>query len=427
MRVAYLINTYPKPSQSFIRREIQALERQGVDIRRFALRDDRAVLVEPGDIAEHGRTEYVLARGPARLAATLLGEIARAPGRGLGAARLALRLGRLGDRRYARHLVYLAEAAFLARRCRAEGAAHVHAHFGTNSATVAMLAARLGGLTYSFTAHGPEEFDRPDTLALGPKIAASAFTVAVSSFGAAQARRWVPAGAWDKVVVVHCGIEPARFAAPAPPTASPRGGPIRLVSIGRLVEQKGQILLIEALAEAARSVDLHLTLVGDGELRGAIEAAIAARGLGARVTITGWVDEARVRAELAAAQALVMPSFAEGLPMVVMEAMAMARPVISTYVAGIPELVRPGETGWLVPAGDAAALARALVELARTPAAALAAMGAAGRERVLARHDVDREAARLAGHFAAALARPGTAPRGAPARAGAPPALGARP
>jgi glycosyltransferase involved in cell wall biosynthesis len=403
MRVAYLINTYPKPSQSFIRREIQALERRGVEVRRFALRDDRAALVEPGDIAEHGLTEYVLGRGGARLLGTLVGEILRAPARGIAAVGLALRLGRLGDRRYARHLIYLAEAAYLARRCRAEGVAHVHAHFGTNSATVAMLAARLGGLTYSFTAHGPEEFDRPDTLALGPKIAASAFTVAVSSFGAAQLRRWVPAAAWEKVRIVHCGIEPMRFATPRPLPE----GPTRIVSIGRLVEQKGQILLIEALAEATRAADIHLTLVGDGELRGVIEAAIAARGLGARVTITGWVDEARVRAELAAAHALVMPSFAEGLPMVVMEAMAAARPVISTYVAGIPELVRPGETGWLVPAGDPDALAEALVALARTPRAALAAMGAAGRDRALARHDIDREAARLAAHFAAALTRSG--------------------
>ncbi|PZQ52663.1 MAG: colanic acid biosynthesis glycosyltransferase WcaL [Rhodovulum sulfidophilum] len=413
MRVAYLINTYPKPSQSFIRREIQALERQGVEIRRFALRDDRAALVDPGDIAEHGRTDYILARGPARLIATLLAEGARAPARGIAALAGALRLGRRADRAYARHLVYLAEAACLARRCRAEGIAHVHAHFGTNSATVAMLAARLGGLSFSFTAHGPEEFDRPDTLALGPKIAASAFTVAVSAFGAAQLRRWVPAAAWGGIRVVHCGVEPGLFAAPAPLPA----GPIRLVSVGRLVEQKGQILLVEALAEAARSADIHLTLVGDGELRGAIEAAVAARGLGARVAITGWVDEARVRAELAAAHALVMPSFAEGLPMVVMEAMAAARPVISTYVAGIPELVRPGETGWLVPAGDAAALADAMVALARTPRETLAAMGAAGRARVLERHDIDREAAKLAKHFAA-VARVGTASRNAPLGAG---------
>lgn len=158
-----------------------------------------------------------------------------------------------------------------------------------------------------------------------------------------------------------------------------------------------------------------MTLVGDGELRGAIEAAIAARGLGGRVTLTGWVDEARVRAQLAAAHALVMPSFAEGLPMVVMEAMASARPVISTYVAGIPELVRP-ENGWLVPAGDAEALAEALRALARTPRERLAAMGLAGRDRVLERHDIDREAAKLAGLFGAALARRNAAATPASAR-----------
>ena len=177
---------------------------------------------------------------------------------------------------------------------------------------------------------------------------------------------------------------------------------MRLVAIGRLVEQKGQLLLVEALARAVRArPELHLTLVGDGEMRGEIEAAAAAHGLGRHLTITGWVDEARVRAELAAAHALVMPSFAEGLPMVVMEAMAAGRPVIATYVAGLPELVRAGETGWLVPPGDVAGLDEAMRELAATPRARLQAMGAAGRTRALRRHDVDREAARLAGLFAA--------------------------
>lgn len=424
MRIAYLINTYPAPSQSFIRREIRALERLGVDVRRFALRDDRAALVDPGDIAEHGRTEYVLARGPVRLLAALGAETIRAPLRAARAARLALSLGTRGERRHLRHMIYLAEAAWVARRCRAEGVGHIHAHFGTNSATVALLAATLGGIGHSFTAHGPEEFDRPETLSLGTKIAAADFAVAVSAFGGSQLRRWVPAADWPRIEVVHCGIEPWHFApAPLPggsgdtpgaPTGA-SGGPTRLVSIGRLVEQKGQLLLIDALARAARDADIHLTLVGDGELRGAIEAAIAARGLGGRVTLTGWVDEARVRAELAAAHALVMPSFAEGLPMVVMEAMASARPVISTYVAGIPELVRP-ENGWLVPAGDAEALAEALRALARTPRERLAAMGLAGRDRVLERHDIDREAAKLAGLFGAALARRNAAATPAPAR-----------
>lgn len=404
MRIAYLVNTYPKPSQSFIRREIQALERRGVEIHRFALRDDRAALVDPGDIAEFERTEYVLARGPARLGLALLSTFLRAPARGLAALRLALRLGRAADRSYPRHLVYLAEAAELARRCAALGVGHVHAHFGTNSTAVAMLAATLGGIGYSFTVHGPEEFDRPEALALAEKIHRARFTVAISSYGRGQLCRWAPLADWPRLAVVHCGIEPGLFARPAPIPP----GPPRLVSIGRLVEQKGQLLLIEALAAAvADCPDLHLTLVGDGEMRSVIETAVAAQGLARNVTITGWVDEARVRAELAAARALVMPSFAEGLPMVVMEAMAAARPVISTHIAGIPELVLPGETGWLVPAGDAEALAGALREVARCPADRLAAMGASGRARVLARHDIDIEAGRLSALFSAELSRRG--------------------
>jgi glycosyltransferase involved in cell wall biosynthesis len=172
------------------------------------------------------------------------------------------------------------------------------------------------------------------------------------------------------------------------------------VCVGRLSEQKGQLLLIEAarlLAE--RGCGFELVLAGDGEMRSEIAAAIARAGLEDKVRITGWIDGAGVREEMLAARALVLPSFAEGLPVVIMEAMALHRPVISTYVAGIPELVRPGVDGWLVPAGDAAALADAMQDCLDAPAAALERMGAAAHKRVLERHDVDKAAAMLAGMF----------------------------
>jgi glycosyltransferase involved in cell wall biosynthesis len=257
-----------------------------------------------------------------------------------------------------------------------------------------MLAGVMGGPRWSFTTHGPEEFDAPLALSLGEKIGRAHRAVAVSSFGRSQLCRWVAPDQWGKIAVVHCGIEPAGFA-PAP---LPDGGP-RLVAIGRLAPQKGFALLVEAMAVAApRLPGLHLTLVGDGELRPGIEAAIARHGLHGQITLAGWQDEAGVRAAIAGASALILPSFAEGLPVVLMEAMAMGRPVIATAIAGVPELVT-AETGWLVPAGDAAALAAAIVELAATPAARLQAMGAAARARVLDRHDIDREAERLAELF----------------------------
>ncbi len=395
MKIAYVLNTYPQPSHSFIRRELHALERQGFDIARLAMRPSPVPLVDPGDVEEAGKTEYVLAAGMSALAKALLREMAQ-PKRFFKALKLAFQMGNRSDVGPLRHLIYLAEAAWVKQYCAGEGIQHVHAHFGTNSTAVAMLVHALGGPSFSFTAHGPEEFDAPHALSLGPKVDSAAFAVAISSFGRSQLSRWAHFDAWSRINVVHCGIEPARFSDPAP---VPRG-PLRLAAIGRFVEQKGQMVLIRALAQVvATQPKVHLALIGDGEMRADLEAAIDDLGLRDHVTLTGWLAEDDVRAQLAQAHALVMPSFAEGLPMVVMEAMAAARPVIATYIAGTPELVLPGETGWLVPAGDADRLAEAILTLDQTSSIVRQRMGETGRARVLARHDSDQEAAKLAALF----------------------------
>lgn len=391
MKIAYILNTYPQPSQSFIRREIRSLERQGHDVLRFAMRSAQVRLVDAQDQAEAAKTEYVLPEGAGILARATWGAVRRDLAGFAAAFKAAWHMGAVSEVGRLRHLIYLAEAAYVAQRCRAEGAIHAHAHFGTNSAAVAMLSRMLGGPKFSFTVHGPEEFDAPRGLSLGRKIHLADFTVAISAFGRSQLCRWADPSDWDRIQIVHCGIEPGKFDAPTPLPPGPR----RLVAIGRLVEQKGQLALVQAMAEVQE--DLHLTLIGDGDMRGQIEDLIRALGLGQKITLTGWVDEARVQAELGAAHALVMPSFAEGLPMVVMEAMAAARPVIATYIAGTPELVQDGQTGWLVPAGDVTALAAAMDQIGAAPLATLTKMGRSGRARVLARHDVDVEARKLAG------------------------------
>ena len=388
MKIAYVLNTSPQPSHSFIRREIAAVEAAGHAVLRLAMRRSDLPLVDPLDRAEERCTTYVLEAGAVRLLAGLGALALRRPGPALRALSRALRMGARSEVGRLRHLIYLAEAAFVARACAGADVTHVHAHFGTNATAVAHLAHLLGGPRYSFTVHGPEEFDAPRALSLPDKIEGAAFTVGVSAFGRSQLCRWVGPEHWPRLHVVHCGIEVARFATVTP---LPEGD-LRLVSIGRFAEQKGQAVLIDALARS--SARPHLTLVGDGPLRGMLETRIASLGLSDRVRFTGWLDEAGVRAEIDAAHALVMPSFAEGLPMVIMEAMAAARPVIATHIAGIPELVRP-DTGWLVPAGSAEDLGRAIDALAATPRDALARMGAAGRERALSRHDAGAEAARL--------------------------------
>ncbi|WP_375257158.1 glycosyltransferase family 4 protein [Citreimonas sp.] len=388
-RALWLMNQYPKLSHTFIAREIAAMERLGWQIDRVAIRGTPPDEDHPTLAAEAARTHRVLGQGALHLLTDLLAEAVRAPGAAWSAARAAWRMGARSERGRLVHLVYLAEAAHVARRCRATGAHHIHAHFGTNPAAVALLAARLSGLTYSFTAHGPEEFDAPRALSLDDKLSGAAFAVAISHFGTSQLRRWAPEA---RIAVVRCGLDLAGFdgAASAPPDA-----PV-LVCVGRLSEQKGHLVLMEAAARvAARVPGFRLVLVGDGPLRPSIEARITALGLGATVTLAGWADEAAVRDHVCAARALVLASFAEGLPVVIMEAFALRRPVVTTWVAGIPELV-DDTCGWRVAAGDVEGLADAMVSAVTAPRDRLLAMGRSGRARVEAMHDGEAEARKLA-------------------------------
>lgn len=390
--VAYLVNQYPHASHSFIRREIAALEARGVAVARFSIRPSGAKLVDSADQVEEGRTTTLLAAGLPAVLAAFAGAALLRPRRWCNALALAVRMGWRSQRGIARHLFYLAEACLLLRRLEQCQARHLHAHFGTNSATVALLTNALGGPSYSFTVHGPEEFDRPDDLSLGLKIERAAFVVAVSEFGRSQLFRWCGAEHWHKVHVVHCGVD-AGFLADGP---QPLNDVPRLVCVGRLAEQKGQMLLLEALARL--DVPFEMVLAGDGPMRPVIEERIGQLGLARQVRITGWLSGASVRKEILDARALVLPSFAEGLPVVLMEALALGRPVATTYVAGIPELVTP-TCGWLVPAGSVQALADALRQVLQTPAHHLQEMGRIGAMRAAARHDVHVEAAKLADHF----------------------------
>ncbi|PPK75280.1 glycosyltransferase involved in cell wall biosynthesis [Methylobacter tundripaludum] len=399
-QIAYFINQYPKVSHSFIRREILALERQGFDIFRIALRGWDAEVVDAEDKLERERTQYVLQSGVLGLIAPVIQTLLRSPVKFLSSLKLAVRMGIRADRAWPYHLVYLAEACRMLSWVQAKDIRHIHAHFGTNSAEVVMLLKLLGGPGYSFTVHGPEEFDKPEFIKLREKVSHAAFVVAISSFGRSQLFRWINYQDWNKVQVVHCGLEPSFHEdAVQPVTSAPR-----LVCVGRLSEQKGQLLLVDAVSKLlAKGIDIELVLAGDGEMRPEIEALIKQHSLESKVIITGWISSKQVREEILASRAMVQPSFAEGLPVVIMEAMALRRPVLTTYVAGIPELVRPGENGWLFPAGDVDELVKVLEDFLHTPTEILEKMGQAAHQRVLERHSIDVEAAKLARLFAQAI------------------------
>jgi len=390
--IAYLVNQYPKVSHSFIRREIAALEASGLKVERYSIRSCEGELVDEADKQELRRTRVVLQVGMMGLLWGLLRTAATRPGQFWQALGLALKLSLSSDRGIAHHLAYLAEAGVLLGWFVEANVQHVHAHFGTNSTTVAMLCRVLGGPPYSFTVHGPEEFDKVREIALPEKIDRAAFVVAISSFGRSQLYRWCPQLQWSKIHLIHCGVDAEFLTQTAPLPTVPR-----LVCVGRLCEQKGQLLLLQAAGLlASEGLQFQLILVGDGPMRSQLEASIDRLHLQAHVTILGWASGAEVRQQIMMARAMVLPSFAEGLPVVLMEALALGRPVISTYIAGIPELVESNICGWLLPAGAVEPLAEAMrTALLATPET-LALMGRAGRDRVVVQHNIATEAAKLA-------------------------------
>jgi colanic acid/amylovoran biosynthesis glycosyltransferase len=397
LKIAYFVNEYPGPSHSFIRREILALERQGFEILRIALRGSKNALPDAQDQAERARTRHVLAGGLVGLILPTLATMIRSPLRFMRAVRLAAHMSKDSERPLAYHLVYIMEACRILQWVKEFGAERIHVHFGDNSTEIVMLARVLGGPPYSFTAHGPNEFLR--NWGLDQKIHHSDFAVAISSYGRSQLYLRCDARDWPKVKIIHCGLEKSFYDVPAAPL--PANGTI--VCVGRLCAAKGQRLLLEVAGRlVASGVPVQLVLAGDGPMRTELEQRIVQLGLSAHVRITGWISAQKVRDEILAARALVLPSFAEGLPVVIMEAMALRRPVLSTYIAGIPELVRSGENGWLIPAGSVEAMEQAVRECLAMPVEALQEMGDSGFERVTSRHNIDLEASKLAALFRAA-------------------------
>lgn len=397
MRVAYLINQYPKITHTFVRTEIAALEQLGMEIDRVAIRHADLPLLDAVDRQEGGRTRVVLDGGALGLGAALLRTIASRPRAFTRALRMALHLGWRSERGVLLHLVYLAEACVVLRWVTERRSGHVHATFGSNTATVALLCRALGGPPFSFTAHGPEELERAPLLSIPEKVEHAAFVVAVSEAGRVHLQQWCRPDLWDRIHVVRCGID-ARF---RDHVLTPVPSARRIVFVGRLCAEKAPLLLIDAVAQLnAVGESCDLTMIGDGPLRAAVESRITALCLRERVTLIGWAGGDDVRRHILAARALVLPSFAEGLPVVLMEALASGRPVICTPVGGVAELVESGVCGWVVPPGSIEALAAAISNVLNAAPADLEQMGRTGAARVARQHDPGVAARSLAALFA---------------------------
>jgi len=396
-RIAYLVSKYPDFSHTFILREVLSLRNHGMDIEVASINEapppEKLTQVERD---EASRTFYVKRRGVAGALSAALWALQHRPAglvRGLG---YALRLGRGDIRRSLLCVFYFVEALILAKWLSERSISHLHVHFATPAATVAMILTHVSAVEMSMTVHGPDEFYDVSNYYLSEKIRTSKFVVCISFFAQSQLMKLSPGSEWSKFDVVRLGVDSSEFA--------PRGrkaaeGPVQVLCVGRLVSAKGQRILIEAVDRLKRGGHrLELQLVGDGVDRSDLERLVVVCGLTDVVRFVGAVNQDEIRAYYQRADIFALASFAEGIPVVLMEAMAMEIPCVATRITGIPELIEDGVSGLLVSPSDVEGMAAAMLRLMES-AELRESLGKAGRQRVQQDYELATSADRLADVF----------------------------
>ncbi len=392
LRIAYMTGEYLRVSPFvFIYREIEVLRKLGVHVETISIRNvDSRELVSDDQRREQETTFFVLGCSPWTFVRSHIACFLRRPMPYGRAKLLAWRTRAPGVKGFLRMVAYFLEAGVVADRIRARKLEHLHNHLADSSCTVAMLAAEIGGFSYSLSIHGPGIFYEPMLWHIGEKASRALFTRTISHFCRSQLMAFTPAEHWQRLHIVHCGIDPDAFA-----PAEQQGRGKHLLYIGRLAAVKGLPVLIDALKRVRERVpDVLLRVAGDGPDRHMLEAQVEESGLGAHVLFLGYRNQEQIAAHLRDSHLFVMSSFAEGVPVVLMEAMAAGVPVIATHIAGIPELIDDGRTGFLTPPGDAETLAERIVQVLED-GELRARLAEAGRTKVELDFNSEREGAWL--------------------------------
>jgi glycosyltransferase involved in cell wall biosynthesis len=394
--VVYLVPRYPAISHTFVLREVEALRRLGRRVLTISIHRPRAEDMPAAVDLQANATTYALS--PPRVRDHLAahwGALRTRPGRYFSTLAAALRAGPVEPAVKARGVLYFCEGVVVWWHAHRSGACHIHGVFTGPAADAAMLAARLGGAgwSWSLAAHGTDMLQIPGP-SLAAKIRSARFVTVSSDFGRSQLMALVEREYWSKIEVVHCGLDMAEY--DGTPEPSTRGEELRLLTVGRLEREKGHALLLDALAAVEKHGRLRvaLTVVGDGTQMPALRAQTERLGIGDRVRFLGRIGQDQIREHYAQADVFCLSSLGEGIPVVLMEAMALRMPVIAPRIMGIPELVEDGLSGVLVTPGRPDALAAAIGALAaqrdRWPA-----MGEAGRARVAEQFEIAECARRL--------------------------------
>ena len=418
-RVAYVMTHYPNPSQTFLLREVVALDGDGLSIERISINRLEADALQTDEERREARaTFHVKALRPVVVVMGIVALAARRPGGFVRALIGALRPVATDPRLALRRVFHFAEAILVWNHCRDRGVEHIHAQFGGLPATVAMLAASLAAhvdrrvVSWSFTIHGFHDFVEERELGLAEKAASASFVLCVSDQLRSQLMRVADTSHWPRIHVVRCGIDVDRL---APRATLPLSSPPVVLTVGRLGREKGHATLLEAAALLAkRGRPVRLRFIGDGPERSRLEAISIELGLAEGVEMLGSCTPAEVQAALKQADLFCLPSFAEGIPVAIMEAMAVGVPVVSTLCGGIPELVRDGVSGKTVTPGRPDQLADGIEALLDDEPLRRAVV-ATGRQMVLDLHDLDRNVQMVKAHVLEAITATREAPRSEPA------------
>ena len=400
MHLAYLVSRYPSVSHTFVLREVLALRAAGVRVDTYTVRrSDTGYRLSREDREARDTTQALVPADPLELVAAHLIALLTRPRCYLATLLLALALRAAGGKAALWQVFYFGEAVLMWHKCRRAGSRHIHAHHANVGSDVALLAAHLGGpgWSWSFTLHGPTELFDVHAHRLPQKTERARFVACISEYARSQLMGLVGTEHWSKLRLVHCGLDVERFGAV---DRSDRGGVLRILNVGRAVPVKGQSLLLEAVTQLGREgIAAELTVVGDGPRATELREIAERLGVADRIEFAGAVGQDEILAFYRRADVFAMPSFAEGLPVVLMEAMATGMPVIASRIAGVPELVEDGVSGLLVTPGRLDELVAALAALLTATPERRAAMGAAGRAKVEAEFASERTAEALLATF----------------------------
>lgn len=387
LRVAYLISQYPAYSHTFILREITQLREKGLDIRAISINEpDRSLEKLTGiEKAEAEQTFYVKRQGAFNTYRALWQTLISNPYGLLKGLQTAITLGGWNIKRGLYHFFYLLEAVLIGQWMHDQKLTHLHVHFATPAASVGLLCKKVFGITFSFTVHGPDEFYDTSYYCLVEKIEAADFIICISYYARSQLMKLSPVSAWSKFKICRLGVDSNRF---TPKQKKATDQKLHLLCVGRLTPAKGQAILLNAVAQLInQSVPVQVCFVGMGPDLEALQAHAEELNISQYVNFAGAIDQDHILDYYQLADIFVLPSFAEGLPVVLMEAMAMAIPCVTTNITGIPELIKNEQNGLLVPASDVDAMTKAIRYLIENPQI-YQQISIESRNKVLAEYDL---------------------------------------